>query len=90
MSNGPPPSPEALLRMQQQEEEARKNAPKEMIEKRTKNSKKFVTPSGIYQTKTYPRAIHVKNDRGGWDEPGRKYLENRHLSTLSSTAGFDS
>ena len=67
MSNGPPPSQEALLRMQQQEEEARKNAPKEMIAKRTKNSKKFVTPSGIYQTKTYPRAIHVKNDRGGWD-----------------------
>jgi hypothetical protein len=63
LPSSPPPSQEALLRMQQQEEEARKNAPKEMIAKRTKNSKKYVTPSGIYQTKTYPRAIHVKNDR---------------------------
>ena len=56
------------MRRQQQEEEAHKNESKEMEQKRTKNSKKFVTPAGIFQTKTYPRAIHVKNDRGGWED----------------------
>jgi hypothetical protein len=86
MSNGPPPSQEALLRMQQQEEEARKNSSKEMIPKRTKNSKKFVTPSGIYQTKTYPRAIHVKNDRGGWDD--KEPSPSKHTSKSTTSIGF--
>jgi len=47
-------------------EEAKK--PKELVNKRTKNSKKYLYSSGIYSTKTYPRAIHKQNDKGGWEE----------------------
>jgi len=47
-------------------EEAKK--PKELVNKRTKNSKKYIYSSGIYSSKTYPRAIHKKNDKGGWED----------------------
>ena len=75
-----PPPCEAILEAQKEAEanpdEAKK--PKEMEYKRTKNAKKFVCSSGVYLSKTYPRAIHKKNSKGGWDDLYTE--ENKPLS----------
>ncbi|MCK5847890.1 MAG: hypothetical protein KAH01_01675 [Caldisericia bacterium] len=65
-----PPPCESILNAQKEAEanpdEAKK--PKELKTKRTKNSKKFAYSSGVYLSKTYPRAIHKKDSKGGWED----------------------
>lgn len=90
-----PPPCESILEAQKEAEanpgEAKK--PKEMKNKRTKNSKKFTCSSGVYLSKTYPRAIHKKDSKGGWEDINENETKplsfyTRYLTCVNRVCNF--